>query len=95
MKKLLFAGLVLSLLSGFCIMAGAEDMGYDDDIMYAEDEDGNVRPLDLGEPTDEEIAQMEREAHWKDTEDRGFQGGIEDTDQEMAGDDSDSDWIFD
>ena len=28
-------------------------------------------------------------------EDRGFQGGIEDTDQEMAGDDSESEWIFD
>ena len=94
MKKLLFAWLVLSLLSGFCIMSGAEDMEYDDDIMYAENEDGEVRPLDLGEPTEEEKAEMNRDAHWKNMEDRGFQGGIEDTDQEMAGDDSDSNWIF-
>ena len=92
MKKLLFLWLVLFLFSSICVNA---EMRKFDDTLYAEDEEGNVRALDLGEPTEEEKAQMEREAQARDVESRGFQGGIEDTDQEMAGDDSDSNWIFD
>lgn len=53
-----------------------------------------VRPLDLGEPTPEEISQMEREEEHTRMEESGFSEGFDDTMEEMAGDNSKAEWEF-
>ncbi|MGB2705562.1 MAG: hypothetical protein WBC74_01710 [Candidatus Omnitrophota bacterium] len=70
-----------------------KDKPYMRDKESPEDEQAEeAKPLDLGEPTPEEISQMEREKEHRRMEEDGFGGGFDDTLQEMAGDDSGDRW---
>ncbi|MBL7155621.1 MAG: hypothetical protein ISS90_00585 [Candidatus Omnitrophica bacterium] len=97
MKKFVIITLAIVLL--FLVASNvtarrANDGGVLEDTMDIREKDGSVKTIDLGEPTEEEESQADREEEWKEEEDEGFDGGEEDTLEEMAGDDSDSDWVF-
>ena len=69
MKRILWALLAVCLLASTSCTAAEKDA----DIASEPDKDsGDWKILDLGEPTPEEKAEMERERHARETEESGY-----------------------
>ena len=93
MRYFLLFALVLFIFTG-TVHAQMEKAPDYEEISESQDEEGEVKALDLGEPTPDEVSQMEREEENTRVEESGFSEAYDDTTQEMAGDESNANWEF-
>ena len=85
MKKVFILAFLLCFIAAFASAQDERDL-LEDRTVFSEDQGDAPSELDLGEPTDEEKDQMDRESEWTEEEENdypGFDGDVDGSTQQM------------